>query len=169
MNYADFFNSSYYAADEDTTAGDIATVDAPLYSYDDPTHIDPVSLVDSDDPMDPAYDDEVGEGADDTNVCPNCGQDPCTCEDDLDPTCEGDDDFEDGGADIVADSEDDEDDDEDDEDDDDDDFEDDELDDPTYEDAYRAGYDAAVSDYDYIPDVDECGVYNNDYDLNMDQ
>lgn len=162
MNYADFFNSNYYAADEDTTSGDIATVDAPLYSYDDPSHIEPVSLVDSDDLMDPACDDEVGEGADDTNVCPNCGQDPCACEDDLDPTCEDDDDFEDGGADIVADSEDDDSDYDDDD-------EDDELEDPTYEDAYQAGYDAAVSDYDYIPDVDECGVYNNDYDLNMDQ
>lgn len=161
MNYADFFNNNnYYAADEDTTSGDIATVDAPLYSYDDPDRIEPVSLVDSDDLMDPACDDEVGEGADDTNVCPNCGQDPCTCEDDLDPTCEDDDDFEDGGADIVADSEDDDSDYDD---------EDDELDDPTYEDAYQAGYDAAVSEFDYIPDVDECGVYDNDYDLNMDQ
>ena len=154
MNYADFFNSNYYAADEDTTSGDIATVDAPLYPYDDPNCIEPVSLADSDDPMDPALDDEVGEGADDASVCPNCGQDPCTCEDDLDPTCEDDDDFEDGGADIVADS--------DDEDDDEQDFAD-------YEDAYQAGYEAAVCEFDDIPDVDECGVYNNDYDLNMDQ
>lgn len=168
MNYADFFNSNYYAADEDTTSGDIATVDAPLYPYDDPSHIEPASLVDSDDLMDPACDGEVGEGADDTNVCPNCGQDPCTCEDDLDPTCEeDDDDFEDGGADIVADSEDDLDptcEDDSDYDDDDD-----ELEDPTYEDAYQAGYDAAVCEFDAIPDVDECGVYDNDYDLNMDQ
>lgn len=168
MNYAEFFNHNYYAADEDTTSGDIATVDAPLYSYGDPyfdpNRVEPVSLVDSDD-----LDDEVGEGADDTNVCPNCGQDPCTCEndlgcacgDDLDPTCEDDDDFEDGGADMVADSED--------GDDEDDDFDDNELDDPTYEDAYQAGYDAAVCEFDTIPDVDECGVYDNDYDLNMDQ
>ena len=163
MNYAEFFNHNCYVADEDTTSGDIATVDAPLYSYGDPyfdpNRVNPVSLVDSDDPMDPTLDDEVGEGADDTSVCPNCGQDPCTCEDDLDPTCEDDDDFEDGGADMVADSEGELDPT----------YDDDELEDLTYEDAYQAGYDAAVCEFDNIPDVDECGVYDNDYDLNMDQ
>lgn len=142
MNFSDFFNSNCYATDEDTTSGDIATVDAPIFYSDDP-----VSLADSDN-YDPAL-----EGEED--VCPHCGQGPCVCG-------EGSDDFEDGEADIVADSEDD------DEDDFEDDFEDDDYD-SAYKDAYQAGYDAAVGEFENIPDVDECGAYDNDYDLNLDQ
>ena len=232
MNYSEFFQHNYYAtADEDTTAGDIATVDNPMYSYGDPYYDPNRTLADSecdpgdpedpsceeegeldpeyteiatedDDPLeDPAcededdiedddideedepfldvtaeddddiedddyededdyeddideeddYEDDIDEEdepfldvtaeGDEDSVCPNCGQDPCVC-DEEDPACE-DDDFEPDTD--VGDY------------------------DPTFEDAYQAGYDAAVREFGCIPDVDECGAYDNDYDLSMDQ
>ena len=205
MNYSEFFQHNYYATtDEDTTSGDIATVDNPIYSYGDPYYdpnrpladsecepdcdeeegeLDPeyteiateeedepfldVTAEDEDDDEDDFededddeddFEDEDDDFEDDIDeedepfldvtaeeeedsVCPNCGQDPCVC-DEEDPACE-DDDFEPDTD--VGDY------------------------DPTFEDAYQAGYDAAVREFDCIPDVDECGAYDNDYDLSVDQ
>lgn len=144
---SDFLNQwgSYYgpaAADEDTTAGDIATVDSRLgcdeqdIDYDEPCYEDDGDYEDDsdyedDDDSDYDSEDDYEDDDDDSDY-----EDEDDYEDDDDESCREDDGYEDEPTNVPY---------------------------ASYEDAYQAGYDAAVHSYENIPDLDE----TDDPDLDL--